>query len=179
MPKQVESVSARLQKAISKRTSIVYLPRKDAGIRGPLGPEFAFTLEARDKVLKIAFETFRLDPADPHSWRELLEALVEVLRPELLQKRKRAGNKKKWTIERRRELVEAIHRIQQDSSKKLNDLDACKKLLKTSDIPTHFRTTADALRKQVVTGRRQLTRVAHRKDEQLSPYLIGRKNRDT
>ena len=90
----------------------------------------ALTLDPRDKALKKVFEKFSLDPDDPRSWRELVNVLVEVLAPELSVERKRAGNKKKWTLERRIELVQAVDRIKRESSGKLSDEQACKKLIR-------------------------------------------------
>lgn len=183
----------RLQKAIESRTKFEFLWRKkryDVGLTGS-PPNFedpkvwqdfaraALELRPKDKKLKTAFNTFCLDPADPRSWRELLDLFTELLPLALPVERKRGGRKPTWNAERRAELVRAVFLVK-TSFPKFDDSEACDRLFKAPESPAYFRSsTPMALKRQLVEGRAQMRRRAVNKNETVHPSAVGRRKKKT
>lgn len=155
MTNKGESAETRLRNEIASRTSVGFLwqrKRFDIGITGT-APEFddpevwaifarsAFTLRREDANLKRAFQSFKLNPRDPRDWRELLNVLVGVFGPAAFAVRKKRGAKRKWTGERRNQLLHAVEEIKRNASGRILDEEACRDLIEASDSPPHIRSS--------------------------------------
>jgi hypothetical protein len=168
MPKQ--NAETRLRNSIEACTSVGSLrPWKHfaTGLTGK-PPNFddqevwaniarsAFVLRRGDTNLRRAFQSFQLDPRDPCDWRALLNVLVAAFGPAAFAARKRAGAKRKWTGERRDQLLNLVEQIQRSGSTDISDEDACRILIGAPESPPHIqKSTVGGLIKQLEFARRR------------------------
>lgn len=170
MAKKRLSVNARLQSALQKRKVLGKyrslkrrVPFVAPGLSGPSRDDIwkatakeALKLIDHDSKIKIAFDTFSLDPSDPWHWRELVEELASIV----FFERKKPGRHKKWNSERKLELLEIVDAMRRRNPK-LSDGRACELLARSKDNPPYFQKAGtDGLLKQLryaraETGRRR------------------------
>lgn len=193
MPKRRDVSAARMLEALRRRATADIFRRpnsRDFGIAGPRptldDPDVwhalarqALTLYSEDKKLAQFFDAFSMDPRDPRSWRELLDELINIQDLVKPSAPLPLGRKKKWSIDRLKELLEAVSRIHQ-SDKRLTDLQACKTLVKQEGCPSYIKDSKPgALVRQVVRARKQLHQRALNRGERPPKIAGGRKNRAT
>jgi hypothetical protein len=112
-----------------------------------------------DPCLARAFETLKLDPADPGDWRLLASYLARVAFPEP----KLGGRPKEWDAKRYCKLLEEIDRSKSKRPGR-SDREACASIAKKSDL-FFERVGAEALRKALKKAR------SHKKNEAIK-YLL-------
>jgi hypothetical protein len=186
------SIKKRLESSIkehSESLEVFFRQGFGRGISGPV-PNFEkhqawaervraiITLNDNDRATRKAFGAFNFNADDPRNWGALLRLFAEMLEPEideLVIGPKSAGAKKKWTFEKRMDLVLEIDRLRQNSPAKLSDPQACRRIIDPAKPMRVPQSKVEALVKQAVTGRRDWRRRAKNGAVELPAFLKKRK----